>query len=415
MTIACTGPDPDLGIAIRLSSYLDCQARALGENGFQALAGGPVAAGLLSGLVTIFVALIGYRLILGTTPALRDGVTWAVRLGVVLALVTSWPAFQTLIYGVAVDSPGQLAATILPAAGLPAEALDDRLQQAYDTIRLGSAYDQQQAADPATQSQVPAGQTAAPQAQPLRSSLAQPPLPQTASVLVISTTGVTAALRIAIGFLLAVGPLAILSLLFDATLEVFSGWIRALAGAALGVLAAKVVTAVDLVMVESELFRLQSYAVGGIAQSVDQQALTTIVLAFGLVMFVTVLTALRMAGAFRLPSLGSPLVATHDARLSPSARQLRTRNDAAASIPSVADRAAQPSRVSTVADALAVTVRREQGLSVMNSREPPSRRASILQAGSRDEPTYATVPLGVAGRRSIGRRSLSAARRDRTA
>ena len=40
MSVVCSGPDTSLGVAYRLSEYLDCQARALGENGFQALAGG---------------------------------------------------------------------------------------------------------------------------------------------------------------------------------------------------------------------------------------------------------------------------------------------------------------------------------------------------------------------------------------
>ena len=123
MSPTCEAPDPSLGVALRLSNYLDCLARVLGENGFQALAGGSLGASILSGLVTIFVALIGYRLIFGDTPGLRDGVGWTVRVGVVLALVTSWPAFQTLIYRVAVDGPQELAAIMLPASGLAADGL----------------------------------------------------------------------------------------------------------------------------------------------------------------------------------------------------------------------------------------------------------------------------------------------------
>src|SRR5437763_539074 len=98
MTVFCAAPDASEGVALRLSEYVSCEGRALGENGFQALAGGPLGTSLLSGLVTIFIALIGYRLILGHTPDMRDGIGWTVRLGIVLALVTSWPAFQTLIY-----------------------------------------------------------------------------------------------------------------------------------------------------------------------------------------------------------------------------------------------------------------------------------------------------------------------------
>lgn len=417
MAIACALPDPDLGIAVRIADFLDCQGRALGENGFQAIAGGPVAAGLLSGLVTIFVALIGYRLILGHIPTLRDGVGWAVRLGIVLTLTTSWPAFQTLIYRVAVDAPGELAAVLLPSSGLPADGVDERVQAAYDTMRLGSSEvaatsgDAGQGAGARTEQ----GQASAAD-QPAtgrRASIGQPPLPQTASWFVISTEGVAGGLRVAIGFLLAIGPLLSLTLLFDATLGVFSGWIRALVGAALGGLAATIVTAIDLVMIESELAKLQFYGRGGVAEVVDQQALTTITLAFAVVMLIAVLAAARVASAFRLP--------LREALIEPSADQSwSTRHADAQSV--ISGRNAAPagstnvlseSRVNAVTDALTIAVRREQ-LAPVNGGNATSgpQRTSIIQGTGQSELAM-PVPLGVAGRRSLPRHTRTAAARDR--
>lgn len=415
MSLSCAAPSPDLGIALRLSDYLDCQARAIGENGFQALAGGPIAASLLSGLVTIFVALIGYRLILGRTPAIGDGVGWAVRLGVVLALVTSWPAYQILVYNVAVDGPAQLSQFILPAAGLPGEDIGSRVQQAYDVVRLGQGSGYGQAPDPADPlppSALPE-QSAAPQILFRQSPPGQQPLPQTASLLVLSTVGVTAALRLAIGFLLAVGPLAVMSLLFDATLGIFSGWVRALAGAALAMLASTIVTAVDLVMVESELARLRLFNVASGARSIDPQAIPTLVLVFALVMLVATLVAMRMAGAFRLPMIarrthGSP---QQTAMSQPSSARAEGRTSAQAVRKGT--RAPQLSRASTIADALVSTVRREGAEVTANSAGPG--RASLIAAGGRGGERPAIIPLGVGGRRSIGRRSVSARRRDGSA
>lgn len=431
MTIVCASPNPDLGVALRLAEYVDCQARALGENGFQALAGGPVAASLLSGLVTIFVALIGYRLMLGRTPGLSDGVGWAVRLGLVLALVTSWPAFQTLVYRVAVDAPGELAGVFLPAAGLPSENLDVRIQQAYDTMRLGSTPEQPRAGDRAVQAPdfTQPGQPQAPgqpAGQPQKSSLGQPPLPQTASLFVISTSGVSAAFRIAIGFLLAIGPLAIMALLFDATLGLFSGWVRALVSAACGALAATIVTALDLVLIESELANLQAYSAGGIAQIIDPQALTTIVLLFAIVMLIATLSAARVGGAFRLTLSSMPGLPEiqRPATSSPpqSVPALQTVQDLDArqsgASQSSASRSGMPvqTRVGAVADALASTVRREQGSAGASATpEAPSRSMSIIEAAGRAESGTTAVPLGLAGRRSLGRRTRSAARRDRIA
>src|SRR6202008_3491695 len=116
------------------------------------------------------------------------------RLGVVLALMTSWPAFQTLEYRTMIDGPGEIAAIILPASGLPADGLDGRVQQAYDTIRLG-VMDVQA---------VPTQQGAAQSAQPAPGSQLhfQSPLPNTASLLVISTSGLAGILKLVVGILL---------------------------------------------------------------------------------------------------------------------------------------------------------------------------------------------------------------------
>ena len=407
MTVFCAAPDPASGVASSLTYYLDCQARALGENGFQALAGGPLGMSLLSGLITIFIALIGYRLILGETPNLRDGIGWTVRLGFVLALVTSWPAFQTLVYRVAVDGPVELANIVLPASGLPADGLDGRVQQAYDTIRLGSVGQQlQNLAAAAAQSPTPNSQTPA-LPQPYQF---QPPMPQTASLFVLSTAGATGAFRIAIGFLLAVGPLAIMGLLFDATLGLFAGWIRALSGMALAALAALVVTAIDLMVVEGELAHLQALRLGGFGQSMDPQALTTIVIVFALVMLVSTLAAMRMTSAFRLPwGRAVPLARSERAietALRPGASTLQVMQEQLVA----RARAAEQSRVAAIAEALTATVRREQTVLVHAGAPGSSPRHDPVETTA----TMAArgIGLGTIGRRTLARRTRTAARRD---
>jgi type IV secretion system protein VirB6 len=381
-------------------------------------------AGLLSGLVTIFVALIGYRLILGQTPGLRDGVGWAVRLGLVLALVTSWPAFQTLVFRVAADGPGELAVVFLPASGLPSESLGVRIQQAYDTMRLGAAG--QQTAQPPSQggpSPLQPGEAqpgSQPQSFPQLSGFGYTPLPQTASAFVITTAGITAGFKIAVGFLLAVAPLAILGLLFDATWGLFSGWVRALAGAALGLLAATIVTALDLIMVEGELANLQRFSVGGIAQVVDPQGLTTIVLLFGVVSLVATLLAVRMAGAFQLVPVGKWAAAeARGGETMSSPRQppaLGSMDGPGAGAGGAQRGLLAPARAAALADALTTAVRREQIVGDNGSRSgaAPSRHVSIVEAASRAERDGAVLPLGAAGRRSASRQTLSARARDRT-
>ncbi len=418
MTITCALPDADLGVALRLSGFLQCQAQALGENGFQALAGGPMVAGMLSGLVTIFVALIGYRFILGTVPDLRDGIGWAVRLGMVLTLATGWPAFQTLIYRVAVDAPQELAAVLMPATGLPADGLDTRVQQAYDAIRLGSTTNTTVQPQPTTEAAAGQPQTqtpgiSLPPQSPSYGPLGQAALPQTASWFVVSTLGVTGALQLAAGFLLAIGPLAIMALLFDATIGLFVGWIRGLAGAVLALLAGTIVTALDLLLVESELAHLQSVERG--VSVIDPQGLTTIVLAFTLVMLAAIWAAMKMAGGFRL-SFARPQAPLRDYAPQTNSNERFTSMTSAsqAVVPQGAGGMAAPVRAQSVADALAGSVRREQ-VSISTGEQRMSggggRRRPVTQR-ARDDASLPPTALGPAGRRSTGRKTRSTSRRD---
>lgn len=404
--------DPAVGVAIRLADYLDCSARTLGEQGFQAVADQALGTGLVSGLVTIFVALIGYRLLLGHMPSLRDGVTWAVRLGIVLTLVTSWPAFQTVAYRAVVDSPVEIAGVMLPAVGAPLEQLDARIQAAYDAMRLGTAT----AAAPPPQQAEAAGpfSPAQPQAQPATTSYIQAPLPQTASLLVITTSGVIGAMRLAAGFLLAVAPLAFLGLLFDATSGLLGGWIRAVAGSALGVLAATAVAGLELAAVEGEIAARALYGPAG--ATADQQALTVIVLLFAVVMLAAVVAANRMVGFFRLPLLQH--TAARDG-VSVGRSSVVPMFNSEPAVAAYASRAsggvtAAPSRAAGVADALATSVRREQdGSGSGGGAGAWSSRGTRAATGNAEAGAPYQGRSAAGGRRTMRRSSRSAARRDR--
>ena len=406
MSLLCPAPDVSQGIAVRLSTYVTCEARALGENGFQALAGGPLGASILSGLVTIFIALIGYRFLLGPTPNLRDGVGWTVRLGLVLALVTSWPAFQTVFYRVTVDGPAELAATILPASGLPSEDLSGRIQSAYDTMRLGT-----------TEMEVPqvadAAQDGSGQSRRLQQFNFESPLPNTASMLVISTSGVFASLEIAIGFLLAIGPLAVMSLLFRGASGLFNGWLRALAGSAFALLGASLVAAMDLVMVESELGHLEMFRLQGAPSFIDPQALTTVVMLFGLVMVITLVAAMRVASALKLPDWGRPLAGHEFTQTGFVAQGMVPRAFAAPAYAPREDALVGQTRVGAVSEILTRTSARESEHFVPQQQsDAPARQSKIAEAAERPGRSRSRAGAGLGSRRSAARRTRSAAGRD---
>src|SRR3954454_18793543 len=127
---ACPLLPPDTGFVRSMLTFVDCQAQGLGAEGYLALlAPGSTLSFVLTGFLTLFVALFGYRLLLGHAPDLREGVMALVKLGFVLALATSWPAYRTLVYDVALRGPAELTAQIGVPAGLPGAGggLVDRL------------------------------------------------------------------------------------------------------------------------------------------------------------------------------------------------------------------------------------------------------------------------------------------------
>ena len=83
-----------------LIGYLDCQAQTIGAQGYSALAapGSPVSL-LLTALVTLFIAFIGYRMLLGQTLNHEriPGIGWA---GIALIgaglLLYEWQALRQL-------------------------------------------------------------------------------------------------------------------------------------------------------------------------------------------------------------------------------------------------------------------------------------------------------------------------------
>src|SRR4051794_27325351 len=90
---------PPAGLVGSMTGYLDCQAQFLGSGAWAALATpGSTAAIVLKGLLTIFIALTGYNLLLGSTFTVRESTLAFIKIGAVFALATSWPAYRTVVY-----------------------------------------------------------------------------------------------------------------------------------------------------------------------------------------------------------------------------------------------------------------------------------------------------------------------------
>lgn len=401
MTAFCPAPDSTVGVAVRLSTYLDCQARVLGENGYLALVGGPLGASTLLAVTTIFVALIGYRFILGSVPSLQEGIGWTARLGIALALLASWPAFQTLIYRVVTDGPQEVAASILPASGLPSEDVIERIQSAYDTIRLGSS-----------SSMVPGTLTSS--VDLAAASLAQRfqfqgAAPRSATAFLIATVGFTAAIRVAIGFMLAIGPIPIMLMIVGGPRALFMGWLRILTGTALAAVGTTIVAAIELLTVESELARLQQFRTGATLANVDPQALPAILVIFVMITAFVVFVSVRVAASMDFRASFAGQASFSAPRHAPAAAHSQAAvNSMAGDFPS-SRRVEQP-REAVVAEALVRASSRER--SRMQAQVATVDGASF-SPGTTGTQNVVLNTSSAGSRRGVGRRTRAARQRDR--
>ena len=119
MSGVCPAPNVDAGVVKSVLSAVDCNVRYYSQAGYFALTGpDSVFPTALTLLLTLYVAIVGYRLLLGLGGArLADAPMMAVKIGFILALTLNWTAFQTLVFDVAIKAPVELARIVArPAA-----------------------------------------------------------------------------------------------------------------------------------------------------------------------------------------------------------------------------------------------------------------------------------------------------------
>lgn len=293
MSNACAGLVGD-GVIRGVLGAVDCETRSFAEAGYSALTSASSSFQLaLTALLTIYVALVGYRMLFASNGArLSDAPGIALRIGAILALVTSWATFQTLVFDVAARAPSQIAAIVA------APMQSDKSSLAADPAGgLQVAYDQ------ITRSAVAYGRLAGPQAKAYSSpeASAAEALSAASGVLFITTAGLIAAATLSIGVLTAVGPIFIATLLIPMTRGLFVGWLRALGAAALtlllgwlGIVLLLSVLEPWLVMLAEELRNIKPE---------PQTATTTaaLVFVFGVGQFGLLVGACVTAFGFRIP------------------------------------------------------------------------------------------------------------------
>lgn len=212
-------------------AHVDCQARTIGAYGYAALTqtGSPTTIAL-SGLLTIFVALFGIRLMMGHPVSGRDIVGEILRVGIVLTLAFSWPAWRTVGYDLILNGPAEVANAIGVTSGLPGNRNDmhARLQDADDGIVAITVFGSGRlTGDVATGTDI--GDS--PRGIAVSDQFA---LGTGRSLFLATIIGSNALVQLGAGILLAIAPLMAGFLFFPGIAGLFFGWLRALAFCALG-------------------------------------------------------------------------------------------------------------------------------------------------------------------------------------
>jgi type IV secretion system protein VirB6 len=332
MAGSCPSPAPNDPIVHQLTTTVDCNVHTLAHDGYAALFGPSGGfGGVLTVALTIYVALLGYQLMLGRGQLrVSDFAVRAVSLGAVLALATQWDTYQAVVYSLLFDGPRHMAAAVLsgiqPPQSIFRTDVFDGLQRAFDDL-TGSATGY--------------AAHAAPNANPLLggTSLGALLLTAAGSTLLLSTLGVILASKIVLGLLLGLGPLFIVLFLFDTTRGVFEGWLRATLAFAFAPLLAILLLGVILVILEPNLLQIEQQNAAGVFVLAPTYAVVILIMVFVGVMSGALIAVGMIASGFRLPKRArADLDSSQTGRAAPSqadrevAIQSRAARSAAAAV-----------------------------------------------------------------------------------
>jgi type IV secretion system protein VirB6 len=319
----CAAPRQDLGLVRGLLDTVDCNIREGVQGGYNAFFGpGSSLGAVITVLLTIYVALLGFRLLTGRTDLrVGDLPMIAIKLGAVVMLTTSWASYQSLVFALLFDGPAELANGLLsgmplPRTNAPADIFA-RLQYTFDQL-TASASALALVTDTPGQAAPGVVLQAAPGADPnalkgltpviqMRSALQGGPafgataLWLSSITLLVSTLGILILAKLMLGLLLAIGPLFVGLLLFDTTKGFFEGWLRTALGFALVPLATIVFMAGLLASLEPSLQGLAAARAEGRYALEPVLTVMVIVLTFTAVFASILGMCTRLVAGFRLP------------------------------------------------------------------------------------------------------------------
>lgn len=268
----------DAGMVAGVIETVDCHIRALVHDSYRELVGPNTwFATAFTGLLTIYIALLGYQLLFGRGGLRVTELPFAaLKIGLILAFLTSWAAYQTLIFDLLFDGPAQIMQAMLSPLAAQGSGFDGNVmagvQRAFEDLSgAAGVY----------------GEMASPTANLLQGGpmLGSGLLWLSAISLLLVTLGLIIAAKIVLAFLLAIGPVFIGMLLFDQTRGLFEGWVRATLSFAMAPLAVNVFGAVMLMILAPFLEILVDNAAQATFDMGPVITVALIIAVFAIVMF----------------------------------------------------------------------------------------------------------------------------------
>ncbi|MBP2161213.1 MULTISPECIES: type IV secretion system protein [Asticcacaulis] len=252
MSGLCPAIAGDAGVVERLAAYVECQSRQIELAGFQGGVWHGLPTALVAVLLALYVAGIGYRLILYHQLDTASLIHAVLRLGFVIAAATTFTTYSALVYTVSTQGPQELAAMALAPTGLRTPSLTEASHSAAGYLDA--------LAGPSQAVPVPAPPSAG--GDPSVPPPAPGPSPATSghdlgnAVLMLSCVGFSLAARLVQAIVLAVGPLFIAAALFDMSIGLFAGWLRAMIALFIAQTGYAVSSAVELSFLARDLSHL---------------------------------------------------------------------------------------------------------------------------------------------------------------
>ena len=201
------------GVAAALRA-VDCTASEVSAAAFGRLfAPGGALGPALTILLALFIAFFAIALMLGRTNlSVRSLVPRILTLGLVITFATSWVAYQSVVWNLAIAAPDYLASVLTGAQGSATTTFADKIDVVFLAV--------QQATEAA------GGQANGQNAAEITAFSPQGILWLGALLFLLGTVGVLVTARIALALLIALGPIFVVMALFNSTRGLFTGWLK---------------------------------------------------------------------------------------------------------------------------------------------------------------------------------------------